>query len=202
MDKECSQNLQRSIKKNKLDYQLVPPNHHQQNAAECAIHTFKNHLRPNLVTCSPKCPIYEWDQLLSQAELTLNILRTSRVNPALSAHAYLNGVHDFNKISLAPPGTQSIVHAKPDKCASWTFHDENGWYVGPAPHHYRYFKCFMPATHKERISDKVQFIPSKIPIPSVTLVGHIAMAAETLVSTLHHYSISLLPDIKLGDLVI
>ena len=139
---------------------------------------------------------------MDQVELTLDILRNSRVNPTLSTHEYLNGVHDFNKMPLALPGTQSIVYTKPDKYASWAFHGENGWYVGLEPHNYGYFKWFIPATHKEIISDTVLLIPSKIPIPSITLADHIAMAADILVSTLQHYSTSLLPGIKVGDPVI
>ena len=115
MDNECSQDLQRAIKKNDLSYQLIPPNQHRRNAAERAIRTFKNHLLAGLDTCDPKFPIHEWDRLLEQAELTINLLRNSRVNPSLSAHAYLSGVHDFNKMPLAPPGTKELIHSKPNK---------------------------------------------------------------------------------------
>ena len=122
MDNECSKYLQQALKKNNLDYQLVPPNQHRRNAAERAIRTFKNHLLAGLATCDPKFPIHEWDRLLEQAELTLNLLCNSQVNPNLAAHAYIAGVHDFNKTPLAPPGTKGIVHSKPDKQASWAFH--------------------------------------------------------------------------------
>ena len=54
----------------------------------------------------------------------------------------------------------------------------------------------MPATHKEIISNTVQLIPSKIHIPSVTLADHIAIAADTLVTTLQYYSTSPPPGIK------
>ena len=148
MDSECSKDLQLALKKNNLDYQLVPPNQHRRNAVERAIRTFKNHLLAGLATYDPQFSIHEWGRLLDQAELTINLLRNSRVNPSLSAHAYLSGIHDFNKIPLDPPGTKGIVHAKPDKRASWEFHGEDGWCVGPAPHHYRCFKIYMPVTHK------------------------------------------------------
>ena len=118
MDNECIQDLKQAIKKNKLDYQPVPHNQHQRNTVECAIRTLNNHLLSGLATCNPKCPIHEWDRLLDQVELTLNLLRNLCVNPTLSAHAYLNGVYDFKKITLGPPGTQAIVHAKPDKRVS------------------------------------------------------------------------------------
>ena len=199
MDNECSQDLQRALVNNDLDYQLVPPNQHRRNAAERAIRTFKNHLLAGLATCDPKFLIHEWDQLLDQAEFTINLLRNSRVNPKLSAHAYLHGVHNFNKIPLAPLGTRAVVHAKPDKRASWAYHGEDGWYVGPAPHHYRCFKVYMPETHKEKISDTVQLIPSRLPIPSATLEDHIAHAADKLVTALQHYSTTPPPGIIIGD---
>ena len=105
MDNECSQDLQRALKNNDLEYQLVPPNQHRRNAAERAIRTFKNHLLAGLATCDPQFPVHKWDRLLDQAELTINLLRNSRVNSSLSAHAYLHGIHAFNKVPLASPGT-------------------------------------------------------------------------------------------------
>ena len=104
MDNECSTDLRRAILKIGGNYELVPPYMHRRNAAEVAIKTAKNHLLTGLATCGPDFPISEWDRLLRQCELTLNLLRTSRVNTKLSAWAYLNGVFDFNKTPLAPPG--------------------------------------------------------------------------------------------------
>ena len=46
-------------------------------------------------------PLHIWCRLLDQAELTLNMLRTSRLNPNLSAHEQLHGIHDFNATPLA-----------------------------------------------------------------------------------------------------
>ena len=60
----------------------------------------------------------------------------------------------------------------------------------------------MPDTHKEKISDTVELIPSKVPITSVTLADHIAVAAGKLVTTLQHYSTAPPPGIKIGDPII
>ena len=73
---------------------------------------------------------------MDQCELTLKLLRNSRVNTKLSAWAYIDGVHDFNKVPLAPPGTKVVLHRKPAQRASWAFHGLEGWYVGPSPNHY------------------------------------------------------------------
>ena len=68
-----------------------------------------------LTSVDPSFPITQWDRLLQQAELTLNLLRKCRVNPNLSAYAYIFGNFDFNKTPLAPPGTKVAVYVKPEK---------------------------------------------------------------------------------------
>ena len=77
LDNEFSHDLRQALKKNKVSFQLVPPNVHRRNAAERAIRTFKAHFLAGLATCDPDFPITEWDRLLPQAEMTLNMLRTS-----------------------------------------------------------------------------------------------------------------------------
>jgi hypothetical protein len=94
-----------------------------------------------------------------QAELTLNLLRSLRVNPKVSAYAYLNGNFDFNKTPLAPPEIKVVIHLKPDQRAEWSYHGEEGWYVGPSMEHYRCVKCYTPTTARERDVDTLQFFP-------------------------------------------
>ena len=89
LDNEASHEFKKALAKYKLTYQLVPPHLHRRNAAERAIRTFKSHLLACLATCDTEFPISEWDRLLFQVELTLNLLRSSRVNPRLSAYAYI-----------------------------------------------------------------------------------------------------------------
>ena len=168
-----------------LTYELVPPHQHRRNAAERAIRTFKNHFLAGLATCDPDFPLRQWDRLLDQAELTINLLRNSRVNPALSAWAYHFGNHDFNKVPLVPPGTRVILHSKPDQRKSWAFHGEKGWYVGPAPMHYRCVRCYIPKTNKERITDTVKFIPNCIPIPNATIETQLSRTADDLIHLLN-----------------
>ena len=152
LDNETSSTIKKAFLKNNILFQAVPPNAHRVNATERAIQTFKNHFLSGLATCDSKFPISEWDQLLQQCEMTLNLTRTSRCNPKLSAHTYLEGFHDFNKVPLATPGTKVIVHWPPDIQSSWAYHGEQGWYVGPALHHYRCYRCFLPKSGREIIT--------------------------------------------------
>ena len=85
LDNECSNDLKLAILSTDVKFELVPPHQHRRNAAERAICIYKNHLLAGLATCDPDCPVEEWDRLLFQCELTLNLLRTSRINPKLSS---------------------------------------------------------------------------------------------------------------------
>ena len=73
-------------------------------------------------TCDKYFPVAEWDYLIPQAELTLNLLKTSKVNSKLSALAYLFRVFDFNKTPLAPPGTKVVIHKNIKDRGSWDYH--------------------------------------------------------------------------------
>ena len=112
LDNECSMELKTALKKHNKSYERTPPHVHRRNAAERAIRTFKNHLLAGFATCDGNFPLTEWDRLLPQAELTLNLMRTSRVNKKLSAHAYLFGNFNFSNTPLAPPGTKVLIHKK------------------------------------------------------------------------------------------
>lgn len=122
---------------------------------------------------------------MEQATLTLNLLRNSRVNPKLSAWAYINGNHDFNKVPLLPPGTQVLIHVKSEQRASWDYHGESGWYIAPALDHYRCLKCYVPKIRKVRISDTVQIIPNTVPIPTTNIDDHTRKTLNDLVHLLH-----------------
>jgi hypothetical protein len=198
LDNEASADLKKGLKKYGLEYQLVPPHVHRRNAAERAIQTFKNHLLAFLATCDPEFPISEWDRLLFQAELTLNLLRSSRVNPKLSAYAYLHGNFDFNKTPLAPPGTKVVVHLKPDQRASWSYHGEEGWYIGPSMEHYRCVKCYLPSTTRERDVDTLQFFPKSIPFPTISTEDYLKQAASDILAIIQKPPTNL-PYLAYGD---
>ena len=162
----------------------MSPHQHRQNAAETAIKMVKGHILSGIATCHQQFPITEWDMLLPQAKITLNLLQNCRVNPNFSAWAYLNGPHEFNRYPLAPPGSKILVHTKPSNRASWAFHGVQGWHVGPSLQHYRCVKCFIPATRSEIISDTIKFIPEYIPIPTASVEDHIKAALEHVVKIL------------------
>jgi hypothetical protein len=104
LDNEASAALKIFFTANDVEYQLVPPHCHHRNAAERAIRTFKEYLVAGISSVDPTFPFYLWDRLLPQAEVTLNLLRTPRLHPQLSAAAHFHGLVDYNKTAFAPPG--------------------------------------------------------------------------------------------------
>jgi hypothetical protein len=94
LDNEASAALKNFFTLNDIAYQLVPPHCHRSNAAERAIRIFKEHFVAGLSSVDPSFPLHLWDRLLPQAEITINLLRTSRLHPQLSAAAHFHGLVD------------------------------------------------------------------------------------------------------------
>jgi hypothetical protein len=181
MDNEASTALKRSlVEKYGIDYQLVPPHIHRRNAAERAIRTFKNHFIAGLCSTHPDFPLRLWDELLPQAEISLNLLRASRTQPNISAYQAVFGTFDYNRHPLMPPGTKVIVHEKPGQRGSWDPHGKLGWYLGPALEHYRCHWCHIISTNNERIADTVEFFPHIEAIQKLSPQEATIIAAEAL----------------------
>ena len=186
LDNEASTILKDFLTAENVEYQLVPPHIHQRNSAERAIQTFKNHFIAGLASTDPNFPLSNWCRLLPQAELTLNLLRPSRLNPKLSAYAQLDGTFDFNRTLLAPPGTQVIVHEKPTQRRTWAPHGIDGWYIGPALDHYQCYRVWIPSTHAERIADTIQFFPTILRTPTLSHRDATLQAARELTHALQN----------------
>jgi hypothetical protein len=184
LDNEASRALKDFFDEQDIDWQLVPQYCHRRNAAERAIRTYKNHFIAGLCSMDPNFNMALWDKLIEQAELTLNLLRHSRINPNLSAYAQINGQFDFNAMPLAPPGIRILAHDKLDKRASWAPHGEDGWYISPAMKHYRCFHVYINKTKSERVVDMVEFFPSRYNMPKFSSSDAIIKAAKDMIQAL------------------
>ena len=103
MDNEACDIFKNTLLKKNISYQSFTPHIHLRNAAERSIQTFKDHFIAGPCSTDPKYSAQEWDRLLPQNSMTLNMLWDSRTNPKLSAYAAIFDIHDFNWCSLAPP---------------------------------------------------------------------------------------------------
>jgi hypothetical protein len=186
LDNECANALCSLLNQHDIQFQLAPPRVHLRNAAERSIQTFKNHFIAGLCSVDPNFPLRLWDRLLPQVTITLNLVRQSRLNPKVSAYAHLYGHYDFNQAPMAPPGTRVIAHEKPKQRASWDPHGVDGWYLGPAPDHYRCYRVHINKTRSDRIVDTVEFFPAKVAMPRTAPKDMANIAAQELTHAIMH----------------
>jgi hypothetical protein len=184
LDNECSNILKQFLTESDIDYQLVPPGIHRRNSAERAIRTFQNHFIAGLCSADKDFPIHLWDGLIPQAEITLNLLRASRINPNLSAHAQVNGHFDFNRTPLGPVGCRVIAHEKPANRNTWAPHGLDGWYIGPALESYRCYKVWIYETRAIRICDTLTWFPTKVQMPHSSSLEIIATSLRDITNAL------------------
>jgi hypothetical protein len=199
LDNECSDDLKKAFRKYDVDFQRVPPHSHRRNAAEQAIQTWKNHFCSGLATCDPKFPLTEWDLLMPQADLTLNLLRSSLCQPNLSAYDCLNGIFDFNRSPLAPPGTRVVVHITPNQRQNMAPHGIDGWYVGPSTEHYRCHKCYIPSTFRVRDALTIDWFPHAVPFPKVSTDDYLRQTATDMLTLIQGKSAQPSPSLTFGS---
>ena len=123
-----------------ITYQVNPPNVHRDNEDEISIRTWKDHFISGLSRTHPNFSLYLLDILIHQDNFSLNLLRKSRIHTKLSSYQELEGILDYNKTPLFPPGIQVLIHKKSEKRHMWEPRILLGWYIGPLLDHYRCVK--------------------------------------------------------------
>ena len=69
---------------------------------------------------------------------------------------------------MAPPGTKVLAFEPPEKRSRWITHITLGWYIGPALHHYRYWKIHIIKTSATRVCVTVELFPKEYKIPTLS----------------------------------
>jgi hypothetical protein len=103
-----------------------------------------------------------WDRVLPQAVITLNMLRTLRLNPKQSDSTHIDGQYDYNRAPMTPLGTRIIAHETPNSRRILAPHEQDGWYIGQALEHYRCYTVYMAKTRSEQFLEMVDFPPTEV----------------------------------------
>ena len=172
------------IKENGMTYELVPPGQHRRNQAERAIQTFKSHFISILAGVDDKFPLSLWCHLLEPTELTLNLLRQSRITPNISAFAHVHFNHDYMRKPFALIGCAIQTHVKPDNHLSWDTRSEPGFNLGTLMEHHCCFRVYVTRTRATRISNTVFFKHQYITNPTISPESHVVAAAQQLATAL------------------
>ncbi len=119
MDNQATRHIKKTLTKNGCKLQVVEPNNHQVNATEQAVQTFKMAFIAALATTDSGIFLQLWDRLTPQVQDTLNMLRTSRIDPTVLAYEILNGAYNWNRYPLAPLGRKAVVYKDGDTRSLW-----------------------------------------------------------------------------------
>ncbi len=125
-------------------------------------------------------PINQWDKLLPQTILTLNLLRQSNVAPNISAWAYHHGSFDYNRMPLAPMGCAVQFLLRPSRRKTFGEHAEDGFYLKTSEEHYRTHVVFCTKTQAKRLADTVFFKHKYITQPTVTPADAMVIAVAVV----------------------
>lgn len=154
-------------------WQFVEPSNHRVNTAERAIQTHKNHFTSGLCSTDVDWPLQLWDQMTLQSVITMNIIRTSRIDPSKSAHHQLH-VHkyDWNVHPMDPSGSKAVIYKSPESRVSWGTRGIDAWYCVPRLGHYRNNQFYVPATRAYRTSGSFELYPQHCLLPQFTPDEH------------------------------
>jgi hypothetical protein len=167
LDNEAPKRLQLHFRASHITYECVPPYNKRANEAERAIQTFKRHFITILAGTHPSFPINFWHELIPQAELTLNMMRSYADQPTISAY---HGIHrrpfDFASHPMAPYGTLVVIHNSIRE--TWDNFGLVGFYLGPSLQNYRSYRCLVQETMSIRISDSIILYPAPLVVPGAS----------------------------------
>ena len=149
-------------------YQLVQPNAHQRNTAERAIHTFKAHFLSVIAGVDPSFTKFIWDNLLSQKDITINLIHQATLNPRISAWEYLKGALDYAATPLDPIGCKIIIHTTSKNRKFWDQRGRKWFSVEPALHHYRCIQAIYSKAKSLLIKYTAKYFHEYLTQPSVT----------------------------------
>ena len=182
MDNQA-QNTSRSFSprtKNECKLQLVEPHNHRVNAAKQAIQTFKDAFISALATMDSNFPLQLWDKLTSQVQDTLNLLRTSHIDPSKPAYEILNGPYNWNRYLLAPLGCKAIVYKDGNKRGSWASQGVDAWYLGPFKDHYQCDLYYIIETRAYRTLGLPELFPQHCQLSDITPHQHLRALTDKL----------------------
>ncbi len=87
---------------------------------------FQAHFLDVIAGVSRNFPLYLWDRLLVQTDITLKLLQQSNSMPVISAYAHMNGPFYYNKMPLATMGCGMQSQNEAYQRCTWSYHSVDG----------------------------------------------------------------------------
>jgi hypothetical protein len=92
----------------------------------------------------------------------------------------------ITRLPLPLPDAKSLLMKKTQQRRTWAPHGQTGYSLGPAMHHYRCQNVYLASTASERIVDTLYFFPHNSPMPQLSSIDRVLMAAQDMTNALKH----------------
>ena len=125
-----------------------------------------------------------WDNLLTQTELTINLLRQETINPRMSAWEYYNGPFDYIETPLGPLGCKIMIHNTSNTSKYWYQRGREGFSIGPDLQYYRCIKAIDGKTKALIITNTADYLHRYLTQPQITAEDRMTHAIQFLTAAL------------------
>jgi hypothetical protein len=187
LDNETSALVGKHFDEWKITPNYVPRGGHRANRAERAVRTTKEHLIAGLQTVADDFPPEFWDELVPQGEVTLNMMRLSRMTPNISAFQQVCGHYDHDSHPMSLPGVRVEIYISPGDRESFQAHTDKGHYLGAAYDHYRSYRVVADSTRAIRISDQLAWFPKDVTMPGASPTERLISALDDMKTALTEF---------------
>ena len=151
-----------------MNFQLALPDYHCRNISEKFIQTWKYHFIGVMSGTASTFLMHLWCQAIPKAECQLILLWKSKLDPAISAYAYMYGPHDYNAEPFVPIGMETLVHDKPRCRKTFAKYCSKGHVLGISSEQCHTWIMWMKEMKTTQISRTVFHKHNYITNPDVT----------------------------------
>ena len=178
MDKKTSKDVEKIIDQ-QAKFQHTPADIHRANITKQCCRTHKNHFTEVRAGTPPSFRMENWCKMTEQCDITLIMMRPCTLNPRISAFQSMEGMYYFDATPMAPVGTETMIHLKPVRRHTCSYHAVKAWYFALSLKHC----CVIKTTNKSetvRTTDTWNYNHHSIKTPTVTPVDIIIKATTNL----------------------
>jgi hypothetical protein len=186
IDNEVDNDARAFFAQQRVKLNQVAPYCHRANPAERAISTFKDHLIAILSGRDPSCPLSYWNEAVTHAEVTLNMMRPGP-NGKSAYEAYWARPYDLSMNPMVPWGTRCEAYVPKALRTTYGYRSQPSFYVGASYSNYRGHRLISMDTDKKaavHVRHQVVFYPHDVKFMRWTEMADLKERVSDLSKTL------------------
>ena len=112
MDNETSKEVDNFIVEQQAKFHYTLAGIHHTKISKKGL-TWKNNFTAIRAGAPPFFRMENWCKMTEQCDINLNMMRLCTLNPRLSALEATEGMYSFDATTMAPVGTETMIHVLP-----------------------------------------------------------------------------------------